>query len=726
MSKRLQKIRTKWHGTDLTGLPGVPEETPPSAIWTAVIGSDPTQNHKYVSWILDAWKRGTFQWEDINSGAESRIADQLKRFEHNKHRLPDTAMRSLMKYKGPGELDKILDDHGIARESSEYDLSSNQTKKLLMAKARLESERYELPSGIIIEMPLTKFASTILGRNTRWCTASNKPDDNAFQRYAVKGPLLIVTLPHGERYQIHFPVKEYLEIEANYGGLPGYKLIELMDIHDSKPSRDDILRNHISEIAHFIHDTFHNLTPNIDAERIYQAILDEFSPCQEQNIYDRHDSQTRDALLVENGFIYDAKKKIYSLRKDGNIKTIPDLSGIDISLLIQDGKPVSLDFGPGNTDQIPQNLLSFAKFHKDDINTITSYMAENMTVWYRGEISLENIIEKFDEADRPEMVQSCLDKLLPHLQKTNDNIKYKAILIHFARKYLNKNYDDCLHLVFPDQAKADPIKMSEAILYAFHGKPTLLTQAFKHDLIDMAYSYRSLLIQDTHTIDLLEKSGDIGRALLTASMLSVNNHTHISSYLPKQISVDIAGLALDIRHPLSDRALITCFNHIIHLDDDLINQFPETDRDVLHLIFGQLNKKHSSTMKNNDVLSYCVTSDKNMVTISDMISMTIKNVEAIRNRDTEHLIGELQTVVDAFQDKKQSYLKIYDRIEKIREANTLKDIPVRKHDLYRLRQYIETIDDSCHKIRDMQNTLASLEYTVNLVSMDRGQETHFA
>lgn len=133
MSKRLQKIREKWSDARLSTLPGIKKETSlltSAAIFQAVVDADPTPNHKYVDWTLRTWETGAFQWEDIRSRQHSRVADQLKRFELNKHRILDPAMRSLLKYRSPGELDDIMDRHNVPAlsvSSTNYDCNQNRS-----------------------------------------------------------------------------------------------------------------------------------------------------------------------------------------------------------------------------------------------------------------------------------------------------------------------------------------------------------------------------------------------------------------------------------------------------------------------------------------------------------------------------------------------------------------------------------------------------------------------
>lgn len=264
MSARLAKIRTKWPDTRLRALPGVAPDVTPDAIFNSISLADKSQGHKYVAWCLDAWEAGHFLWEDIRAGASSRISDQIMRFDINKGKIADPAMRSLMKYKGPGELDEAMDRVGVPKEISDFDLSGKQQKKMLMAKARLESTHFMTENGIRIDIPLTEFASCILGRNTRWCTAAK--NDNMFSSYAENGALFIITLPTGERFQAHIDA-EYLDDE--YGGEIGTidlihqnSVFEIMNENDVSLTKikDSPIREHQDDItkalASYINETF--------------------------------------------------------------------------------------------------------------------------------------------------------------------------------------------------------------------------------------------------------------------------------------------------------------------------------------------------------------------------------------------------------------------------------------------------------------------------------------
>lgn len=262
MSTRLQKIRQNWPDDRLEGLPGLPYDTriSPVRIFQAVVDADPTPNHKYVDWTLRAWERRAFRWEDICEGSASRVSLQLSRFFKHCHMLPN-AMRSLMKYRSPGELDAAMDEAGVARDVSDFDLSSNQQKKLIMQKARLESVHFDTPSGMQIDIPLTLYASQILGRNTRWCTAAKT--GSLFYDYSATGALLIFTLPGGERFQGHIPVEEENDISTIAYALGQDELrntdailrsISLMDENDTP-----IQKSHFKSIGPYFDDIMETL-----------------------------------------------------------------------------------------------------------------------------------------------------------------------------------------------------------------------------------------------------------------------------------------------------------------------------------------------------------------------------------------------------------------------------------------------------------------------------------
>lgn len=221
MSSRLEKIRAKWRDDILGSLPGVPDTIKPEAVFNSVVAADPTRTHKYVDWTLRAWMNGSFQWEDIRRGRSSLVAETLANFERFKKNIGDPskdpegnpAKRSLLSYKGLGELARAVETWVAMERIGLETTSSREAKRIAHAKAKIESHEIITESGLKIEIPMTIQASCELGRNTKWCTAATK--DNLYTRYTDTGPLLIFTLPTGERFQGHID-KDELHIMTDY------------------------------------------------------------------------------------------------------------------------------------------------------------------------------------------------------------------------------------------------------------------------------------------------------------------------------------------------------------------------------------------------------------------------------------------------------------------------------------------------------------------------------
>lgn len=217
MSSRLEKIRSKWSDARLLSLSPT---LSPDAVFKLACSVDPTKTYKYTNWVLEAWSNGSILLEDIAQGATSKTAETLASFEKFKNRignpryenettnlvLRNTIDRSLLRYKTPGDLYKAVRPWII--EEAEYGevYGSKEQKRLDMMKARLESYHEESPDGVLLDIPATIFAAQKLGMHTKWCTSAQ--ENNAFEQYAETGPLMIVTLPSGERFQAHMEIAQ--------------------------------------------------------------------------------------------------------------------------------------------------------------------------------------------------------------------------------------------------------------------------------------------------------------------------------------------------------------------------------------------------------------------------------------------------------------------------------------------------------------------------------------
>lgn len=209
---RLDKIRSIWSDDMLQKLPGVPMNVSSDEIFERIVACDPTPQKKMLSWLLYAWQRGGFLWEDIFAGAQSTTGQTLYDFERLKKRItlpdgtPDIQARSLMKYRSPGQVWTAIRPYLEQEAEQGLTISGKEEKRIDTLKGRLEAAHVELPSGLKIDIPLTVFSSKILGRNTKWCTAAD--NGNMFQNYSESGPLFVLTLPDSTRFQAHYFVND--------------------------------------------------------------------------------------------------------------------------------------------------------------------------------------------------------------------------------------------------------------------------------------------------------------------------------------------------------------------------------------------------------------------------------------------------------------------------------------------------------------------------------------
>lgn len=267
MSKRLQKIREKWtderlsklYDSRIPGRDGYP--LTPATIFQAVVDADPTRTHKYVDWTLTAWARGAFVWEDIYLGGESRVADQLRRFETYKGRIEDPTMRSLMKYRTPSDLDAAMDKIDVPKgDDDDLILTGRQQKKEVMLAARVSSLNFDVAPDVTMEIPMSQYASQVLGRNTRWCTASR--NGNMFTSYASRAPLIILNVAD-RRFQLfvgpYFSKKE--------------TKIEMRSENDGKLSHEEfnLILPHLNQIYSIL--VSNNLWKPFEGETLESVLL---------------------------------------------------------------------------------------------------------------------------------------------------------------------------------------------------------------------------------------------------------------------------------------------------------------------------------------------------------------------------------------------------------------------------------------------------------------------
>ena len=244
---RIDKIRQQWPSERLMSLPGVTgselskrKDFSPSILIDMVVDADPTPQKKMVGWMLESWRRRTFQLEDIIGGLDSMVGETLQKFERYranrvmKDLLPADAW-SLMKYKGPGDLEEALAPCALLEEQLGDTPTRREEKRRISALCKRMVWHESYPGGLSAVIPFSKKASQFYGQKTRWCTAAQ--NQNMYERYFNDGPLAILTIPGGQRFQVWINL-ETLDVEV----------MDEMDRYLTQ-SQVDLLRPHSDAIA---------------------------------------------------------------------------------------------------------------------------------------------------------------------------------------------------------------------------------------------------------------------------------------------------------------------------------------------------------------------------------------------------------------------------------------------------------------------------------------------
>lgn len=158
----------------------------------ALVDSDPSQQKKYLSWLIRLyWTQGLMQ-EDFYKAKQ--YLDVLNRgrirgFDINTVKSLPALFRVVEPY-----LDTLTQGQVTAQERKQID----RTTIII----------YDGPEGKILT-PLDERASKFWGRGTQWCTAA---DQNCmFNDYAKQGDLYIIITKNGEKYQLHLESASFMD-----------------------------------------------------------------------------------------------------------------------------------------------------------------------------------------------------------------------------------------------------------------------------------------------------------------------------------------------------------------------------------------------------------------------------------------------------------------------------------------------------------------------------------
>jgi len=160
---------------------------------------DPTKNKDYSRWLVERWLASGFELEDAD-----KVREYLELFHTHKKKLP---VKDIGRIKTTGELFKLLKDAGVIGVSVSG-INPAELQELVQTKDI--KFMGELPKWLVY-IPLTTKGSCYLGKNTEWCTAKYKEDDqrNMFNYYSKDGELWVFinktsSSDEPAKIQIHF------------------------------------------------------------------------------------------------------------------------------------------------------------------------------------------------------------------------------------------------------------------------------------------------------------------------------------------------------------------------------------------------------------------------------------------------------------------------------------------------------------------------------------------
>jgi len=164
------------------------------------------QGQKHLQWIVKLYANGDFKLEDLE-----RVETALIQFTEKKRGLEK---KDIGQYKKLSELEQAVED--------QEEVKSNRQKKQEIkadgAKVLFKSAKY-----LIIDL-YTEAAAKFYGKNTKWCTASDK--NNMFNTYIDYSPLyVIVDRSSNRKYQYQWDHEDPQFMDENDDDVDIDKLI---------------------------------------------------------------------------------------------------------------------------------------------------------------------------------------------------------------------------------------------------------------------------------------------------------------------------------------------------------------------------------------------------------------------------------------------------------------------------------------------------------------------
>ena len=148
---------------------------------------------KYLMWLSNQYKINNRFEEDIN-----RYKEAILLFDKNKNKI---VIKDILKIKTLHELESIV---------KEFEGVKSNREEIKGIKKEGIDIFYEDSKWLVI-IPKTFEASCYYGKNTKWCTTSDK---SVFAQYTKTDPLYIaINKQTNEKYQYHISTGQYMDAE---------------------------------------------------------------------------------------------------------------------------------------------------------------------------------------------------------------------------------------------------------------------------------------------------------------------------------------------------------------------------------------------------------------------------------------------------------------------------------------------------------------------------------
>ena len=171
-------------------------------VFNVLMTADPTQNNKYLQWLIRIYMTGRMRLEDAYKAQEA-----LALFGKFSKRLPAENR----------DINKVADLNQLFELTKQFEQAQTQGDVDRKLNAEMHSDEHiklvHDDKEFKVVVPKTKKASCFFGVNTKWCTAATS-GYNMFDHYKKRGDLYIVLhKPTNTRWQFHFEDGQFMDEE---------------------------------------------------------------------------------------------------------------------------------------------------------------------------------------------------------------------------------------------------------------------------------------------------------------------------------------------------------------------------------------------------------------------------------------------------------------------------------------------------------------------------------